>query len=105
MADSGFIQKLKDRWEVNSGIQVIIILIVFAITGTSTMFINRWLLDLMGIGSWDPWYIYYPVKVLAILIVYNVLLLLIGAIFGQFKFFSRFERKFFGRLLPFLKKD
>jgi hypothetical protein len=105
MNKSGFFEKLKSRWGLTSTIQVIVILIVFAITGTSTMFINRFFLELIGVDSTTAWYVYWPVKILSILFVYNVLLLIVGALFGQYAFFLRFERRFFGRILPFLKEN
>jgi hypothetical protein len=38
-----------------------------------------------------------------ILPVYNVLLLFYGAIFGQFRFFWDFEKRFFNRLFSIVK--
>lgn len=101
-SDPKWVDALKQRWGVHSKGQVLIILVVFAITGTSTMFINRFLFQLIGVGPGDAWYIYWPLKVISILVVYNILLLIVGAIFGQYDFFLRFEKRFFSRLL-FLK--
>ncbi len=50
------------------------------------------------------WNIKSNFQVIVILSVYNALLLLTGAIFGQFRFVPGFEKKFFSRLF-FLKKQ
>ena len=39
-----------------------------------------------------------------ILPIYNVVLLLYGALFGQFRFFWEFEKRFFGRLVNVFKR-
>jgi len=88
-----FIQKLQERWKVDSPIKVIIILTVFALTGSTVVYIKRfvkphfedyWWFDLM----------YY----VAILPFYNLILLVYGFIFGQFAYFWNFEKLFFARL-------
>ena len=97
-------EKLKKRWNIESNFQVVIILIVFAITGSTTVYVKKLIFDLIGV-TMDTHIvakvlIYIPV----ILVVYNVLLLIIGFIFGQFRFFWEFEKKFFSRFL-FRKKQ
>jgi len=37
----GFISKLKDRWNLGSTARVIIVLIVFALTGTTVLILKR----------------------------------------------------------------
>jgi len=90
-------EKLKDRWEVNSVGQVIVILIVFACTGFSVLFIKKPLFDLAGITSETSAWIRIPFYLLTILPAYQVLLLTYGFIFGQFRFFWNFEKKMLGR--------
>ena len=89
-----FISRLKDRWKVEKVSQVWIILLVFALTGFSVMYLKRWF---KGFDFADYWWfdlVYY----ILILPVYNVLLLFYGAIFGQGKYFLNFEKRFFKRL-------
>ena len=95
-------EKLKKRWNIQSNLQVIVILIVFAITGTSTVYVKRLIFDLIGITNDTHTLIIIPTYILVILTVYNILLLIIGSIFGQYRFFLEFEKKFFSRIL--LKK-
>jgi hypothetical protein len=93
-----FIEKLKKRWHVRSGTQVILILIVFACTGTSIIPIKH----LLGIDS-DTSLGYRLLFYVGIFPIYNLLLLGYGFIFGQFKFFLEFEKRFFNRIIHLFK--
>ena len=97
-------EKLKRRWNIESNFQVVIILIVFTITGSTTVYLKQIIFEWLQITSETPLIIKVPVYVLVILTVYNILLLIVGFIFGQFKFFLEFEKKFFSRIL-FRKKQ
>ncbi|MCX6353186.1 MAG: prolipoprotein diacylglyceryl transferase [Bacteroidetes bacterium] len=95
--NQGLVDKLKSRWNVKNTYQVILILLVFICTGTTVMLIKKPLFATAfpdgDIPSWAK-IIYWVV----ILPVYNFLLLCYGFIFGQFRFFLEFEKKFFKRI-------
>ncbi len=97
------IGKLKQRWNIQSNFQVFIILVVFAITGSTTVYLKKLIFDLIGINQETHLLAKTLIYIVVILVVYNVLLLIIGFLFGQFRFFWEFEKKFFSRLL-FRKK-
>lgn len=90
MSSESIIDKLKKRWGVTSGWQVLIILVVFAATGFTILEIKKpvlWLLDYLGIEEgWVRTVIY----ILLILPIYQVVLLAYGFLFGQFTFFKNF---------------
>lgn len=91
-----WIEKLKNRWGVNTGWQVIVILVVFACTGFTVMYTKRWMAQWLNIEStWATWIF----NILVILPLYQVILLMYGWIFGQFQFFWNFEKKMFRRLM------
>ncbi|MEM9833684.1 MAG: DUF6787 family protein [Bacteroidota bacterium] len=92
-----WIEKLKDRWEVKSVWQVLIILVVFACTGFSVLFLKEPLYRLAGITSETSAWIRVPFYLLTILPAYQILLLGYGFIFGQFRFFWNFEKKVLDR--------
>lgn len=94
------IEKLKNRWGVNSGWQVLIILIVFAITGSSTAKLTGLIFDYTGrdISTLQTVGVYF----LGFLI-YQVLLIAVGAAFGQFTFFWNFEKRMWGRMFKVFK--
>jgi hypothetical protein len=92
-------EKLKLRWNITSNFQVIVILVVFAITGSTTVYLKKLIFELINITPDTHLLLKIPLYILVVLIVYNILLLVIGSIFGQFRFFLEFEKKFFSRLL------
>ena len=92
-------EKLKKRWNIQSNFQVIIILTVFAITGSVTVYLKKVIFDLIQITSETHLIIKIPIYILVVLLLYNILLLVVGSVFGQFSFFWEFEKKFFSRLL------
>ncbi|MFN5169574.1 MAG: DUF6787 family protein [Cyclobacteriaceae bacterium] len=96
-----WMQRLQARWGL-SPTRVILVLIVFACTGFTVLFLKRPLfIYLFGTHEIPLWasVVYY----ILILPVYNVFLLVYGALFGQFRFFWDFEKRFFNRLLSIFK--
>src|SRR5690606_10257682 len=82
--------KLKEKWEVTSNFQLVIIFIVFAITGSTSAYVTRPILEVIGItkDSMHP-VLYWPLSLILILPVYKVLLIIIGTLFGQHTFFQQ----------------
>ncbi|AIZ43171.1 MULTISPECIES: DUF6787 family protein [Cellulophaga] len=104
-------KKLKERWGIESNFGIIMILLVFSVTGSSALKIARPLLDYIGFtrdNFADDWYfsiLYWTVRILIIFPIYQILLIIFGWLFGQFKFFWNFEKKMLSRLgLGFLFK-
>ncbi|MAO71224.1 MAG: diacylglyceryl transferase [Flavobacteriales bacterium] len=101
-------KKLKEKWGITSNFQLIIILLVFSITGSIAVFITKPILNLIGLDGKTavPW-IFWPIRILIIFPIYQILILIIGTLFGQFKFFWNFEKKMLSRLRlkKFLEKD
>jgi hypothetical protein len=96
--------KLQTRWKVGSVWQVVLILIVFACTGFTILFLKRPLFRYwFGPDSPPVWasVVYYIV----ILPVYNLFLLMYGFVFGQFQFFWAFEKRFFQRIISIFRKN
>ncbi len=93
------INKLKSKWGITSNFQFVIINLVFAISGFTSLLISRPILKLFGINS-DllNWYIYYPLRILIIFIAYQFTLLIVAFIFGQFSFFWEQEKKILRRI-------
>lgn len=92
-----WIEKLRSRWNLKSTAQVVIVLIVFACTGTTVLLIKRPLFAYWFPDGDKPLWASITYFIL-ILPVYNVFLLFYGFIFGQFKFFWEFEKRFFKRI-------
>jgi hypothetical protein len=86
-------RKLKNRWGIESNFQLTLIFIVFAITGSASAWLSKPFCLWLGILKEDFGFWHTPVRLLLIFPIYQVLLVLIGFIFGQFKFFWAFEKK------------
>jgi hypothetical protein len=82
----------KQRWNIKSNWQVFVITLVFAITGSSAAYLSKPILATFGISKDNPW-AYYPLYIILIFPVYQVLLVSFGFVFGQFTFFWAFEKK------------
>ena len=99
-----WIEKLKMRWKLESAWQVVIVLLVFTCTGFTILFIKKPLLSWLAGDQGDTTLasvLYY----IFILPLYNVVLLGYGFIFGQFKFFWDFEKRFMERFFSWFKRE
>ncbi len=100
-------KKLENKWVVNYKWEMIAIFIVFAITGSIAAKLAEPLTHLIGLerDTTSGW-VYWPIRILIILPIYQVLLVLFGWLFGQFTFFWSFEKKMLKRMgLGFLFKE
>lgn len=96
----------KKRWGITSNYQLAIIFIVFAITGSASAWLSKPVCSWFGLTkeSFDFWFL--PARLLLIFPIYQVLLVSIGFIFGQFQFFWAFEKKMLKRMgFGFLFKE
>ena len=88
----------KKKWGIVSNFQLTIILLVFAITGSSSVKIANPLIEFIGISPDKVyWLLYWTLHILITFGLYQVLLLIFGTLFGQFKFFWEFEKKMLSR--------
>jgi hypothetical protein len=95
----------KQRWGIQSNFQLTIIIVVFAITGSASAWLSKQLCLCIGITKADFGHWFTPVRLLLIFPIYQLLLIAIGLLFGQFRFFWAFEKKMLrsmklGFLLP-----
>lgn len=98
-----WLERLRQRWKLKSITQVWWVLLSFACTGTTVVLIKTPVFELLGIPRPWPWWAYI-IYLIAILPVYNVLLLGFGVLFGQFRFFWEFEKRMLVRILRSIKQ-
>ena len=92
-------EKLKKRLGVTSNFQLVIIFIVFALTGSSSVYVTSPIFEYFGITKSNlNIIIYYILKIILIFPVYQILLIFFGFVFGQFKFFWNFEKNMLSKL-------
>ena len=88
------IKYLKDKWNLKSNFQLVIILIVFAITGSSSLYISKPLMEFLSISNDSMNVIsYWILRFIIVTLVYQLVLLVVAFLFGQFNWFWNFEKK------------
>lgn len=92
-------EKLKKRWGIDSNFQIVIIFIVFAVTGSVAAKLAAPVTEFIGLDreTTNAW-LYWLVRILLIFPIYQFLLVAFGWLFGQFDFFWNFEKKMLNRL-------
>ena len=89
------IKKLKERWGIKSNFQIVIIFIVFGITGSVSAYFSGPLTEvIIGSNSELHWSIKLLIRFIVLTPIYQVLLLFFGYIFFQYTFFFKFVKKF-----------
>lgn len=92
-------KKLYHRWGVTERWQLIAMFLVFAVTGSTAGKISDPIMELLGLAkaTTNGW-VYWPVRILLIFPIYQVLLVIFGWIFGQYNFFKEFAIKMASRM-------
>ena len=87
------IRKLIKSFQAKSLNHLIIIFVIFAISGSCSVLVSSSLLsaiDLKNIISFYPLYIF--IRIVIIIPIYQLMLILIATLFGEFKYFWKFEK-------------
>lgn len=92
-----WLQRLAAHWGVRTG-RALVILLVFACTGFTVMFLKRPVVAFFTQEEGGTPLLFSILYYILILPFYNLVLLVYGALLGQFKFFWAFEQRFFGRI-------
>ena len=87
------IQKVLKIFKVNSINRLIIIFIVFAITGSLSVILGEYVLLLFFSDDVVKDFFYWLIRILIIFPLYQILLIIIGSVFGEFKYFWSIEKK------------
>ncbi len=92
-------KKLENKWKVSYRWEYIAIFLCFAVTGSTAGRISDPIMGIIGLtkNTTSGW-LYWPVRILLIFPVYQVLLVIFGWIFGQYKFFKQFAIKMVSRM-------
>ena len=84
--------KLKQRWGITSNWQLTVILIVFAITGSTAGKVTSVLTKLI-IPESSGWILHAVAYIVIVVTIYPIFLVFFGRIFGESEFFGPFARK------------
>jgi hypothetical protein len=91
------LKRLKEKWNIKSNFQLVLILIIFSVTGSAALVVRRAVFEWIGITGDTSLWIKIPLYILIIFPAYQILFLVIGTLFGQFRFAWEFEKKVFSR--------
>jgi hypothetical protein len=98
-------EKLKKHWQIESNFQLLVIIFVFSLNGSLSVVLAKPLMKLMGISIENLGVsAFWILRIIIMFILYQILLVLIGWLFGQYKFFWRMERKILSRFTFVFKK-
>ena len=99
--------KFKKKWGIESNVQVFLILLVFSINGSFAAWVAKPITQFFDLSSESVGpMVFWPIRILLIFPIYQITLPLVGFLFGQFRFFWNFEKKFLSRIgLGFLFKE
>jgi hypothetical protein len=91
------LEKLKSKWNV-SGVQLVLILCTFAVTGTTTAWISGVLPAWLGFTDETFWGWKLLLRLFVLIFGYQFIILIVSFFFGQFPFFWNYEKKILRRL-------
>ncbi|CDF79105.1 conserved hypothetical membrane protein [Formosa agariphila KMM 3901] len=91
-------KKLEHKWVLEYKWEMIRVFMVFAITGSSSLFVGRPIIKWLGVtkDNLSP-FLYWTLYIFLGIIFYQILLVFYGWLFGQFRFFWEFEKKMLRR--------
>ncbi len=102
------LEKLKKKWGIRSNWDVVAILIVFAISGSSIMFVKPLWFNIFGVTEATPTWLRVTIWIAMVFPTYQAFLMIYGFIFGQFRFFWMKEKMMaqaIGRLFGWKKSS
>jgi len=97
-------EKIRSFFKVESNYQLFVVNLVFAITGTSSLFVADYILDMLLITqeNYDNFF-YWITRIILILPIYQILLIIFGILFGEFSYFWKMEKKTINKIRSIFK--
>ena len=93
------VEKLVNKFKANSIRHLFIIFIIFALSGSGSLFISSPILIVLGLDKLITFYpLYIFIRIILIIPIYQFILIIIASLFGEFDYFWKFEKKFLQRL-------
>lgn len=93
--------KLKERWGLESPWQIVLVLIIFSISGMSVLYVRNAAFYLLGFDAQTPLWEEIITWIVVVVPSYQVLFMIYGTILGQFDFVWRFEKRNIRRIKSF----
>ncbi len=90
-------QRLKQKWGITSEFQFWMIMLIFSLAGSSTVWVRKPVFALVGVGPETPFLFKFLLWLAIIFPAYQILLMFWGTLLGQFRFVWWFEKKMLRR--------
>lgn len=95
---TGVLARLQEKWKLESALQVVIVLLVFSLTGSTVVMLRKAFFGWIGFDDTTSLWLKTLAYIAFVMPAYQVLLLGYGALFGQFTFFWNKEKKMLSRI-------
>jgi len=93
------LRKLVKKFKADSIKHLLLIFTIFALSGSGSLLISDPILVTLDLKNYVTFYpLYIFIRILIIIPIYQIMLIIIATIFGEFKYFWQFEKKFLKRL-------
>ena len=92
------IEKLINLFKVKNLKQLVIVFLVFSITGSLSVVLGEPVINFFFEDGFENNLYFWIVRIIIIFPLYQILLIIIGTIFGEFRYFWRIEKKILMRL-------
>lgn len=100
-----FWNKLKRKWNIETDLQAIWIFVIFAITGSSLLFVKEPVVNFFHLREIQPRALFWVIYILFFYFFYQVLLISWGTLLGQRKFFWWMLKRMNGRFIKMFSKN
>ena len=92
------IEKLITLFKVKSLKQLVIVFLVFSITGSLSVVLGEPIINFFFEGGFKNNLYFWIVRIIIIFPLYQILLIIVGTVFGEFRYFWKIEKKILMRL-------
>ena len=93
------LKKIINKFHARSIKHLIIIFLVFALSGSTSLLMSSSILNAINLKELINFYpLYLLVRIIFLIPIYQLILIIIATLFGEFRYFWNFEKKFFKRL-------
>ena len=94
MRKENLIQDLINKFNAKSKLHLFVILLIFALSGSLALWVSSPILLALDLeNKLNNYPLYILIRVLIIIPVYQLILILIATLFGEFEYFWKFEKK------------
>ena len=92
------IEKLITLFKVKSLKQLVIVFLVFSITGSLSVILGEPIINFFFEDGFENDLYFWIVRIIIIFPLYQILLIIVGTVFGEFRYFWKIEKKILMRL-------